>query len=55
VQRGSFRSFAQYLPFYRWVLLRDLLNDPLTYLELDDAAKVAQGGDKEAQALLQAI
>jgi len=49
VQGGAFRSLAHHLPFYRWVLLRDLLNDPQVFEQMDDVARVAQWGDKQAR------
>jgi len=55
VQQGAFRSSAHHLPFYRWGLLRDLLNDPQVFEQMDDLARAAQQGDKQAQGLLDTI
>jgi hypothetical protein len=55
VQMGAFRTLGHFLPRYRTVLLRDVLNDPLSFRQLDDLSWIAQQGGKEAQELLATV
>ncbi len=55
VHQGSFESLAQNLPFYRFLLLKDVLNDPESLDTLDRLSQAAQGGDKEAQGQLRSL